>query len=241
MELRGEVLLRRLAHMLEGPIVAEGQRLLRRRHAHLLRGQALARGLVCEAVNHVPLRGLGVVALVVLRVRPLVDIALVAVGAAVAVEVPLQEGHGLRVHELVLQGGAHDVGVAHADGAHVGGHLHGAAGLHEGAQGTEEEAHEVLVAPVHQGVAVEEALDGAGVGEVVVDGAEGVLHALKARVDGDARAVHAVVDLGEVLLERLDALVDLLVALPQRLHLFEGGRNDPAHVAERLAMLCELQ
>mmetsp|Transcript_114449 Transcript_114449/g.318644 ORF Transcript_114449/g.318644 Transcript_114449/m.318644 type:complete len:209 (-) Transcript_114449:726-1352(-) len=88
-------------------------------------------------------------------------------------------------------------------------------------------------------MAIEEALDGARVWEIVVNSAQRVLHALEPWVDGDPRAVDAMVHLRVVLLQCRDALVDLLVAFPQRLHLLEGRGDDPAHVAQSLPVLRE--
>mmetsp|Transcript_80002 Transcript_80002/g.235304 ORF Transcript_80002/g.235304 Transcript_80002/m.235304 type:complete len:253 (-) Transcript_80002:636-1394(-) len=154
---------------------------------------------------------------------------------------PFEKGHCLHVCELVLNGRPHDVGVAHSHSRRVRGDLHRAARLHEGPQSSEEQTHEVLVSPIDYGMAVEEALDGAGVREVVVDGAQRVLHALEARVDRDAGAVHPVVDLRVVFLQGLDALVDLLVALPQRLYLLESRGDDAAYVTECLSVRRKVQ
>mmetsp|Transcript_95157 Transcript_95157/g.213117 ORF Transcript_95157/g.213117 Transcript_95157/m.213117 type:complete len:243 (-) Transcript_95157:358-1086(-) len=223
----------------EWAILALLQHLQGWRQPHLLGIELLAGRLVSEAVDHVPLCRLSIVALVVLGIRPLVHIALVSIGAAVAMQVPLQKRHGLHVHKLIVDGGANDVRVAHAYSSHVRGDLHAAPRLHEGPQGAEEEAHQVLMPPVYHGVAVEESLDGAGVWEVVVHCPKGLLHPLESRVDCNARAVHPVVDLGEMILEDLDARVDLLVALAEDLDGLEGRGDDPPDVAQALAVLRE--
>lgn len=67
------------------------------------------------------------------------------------------EWHRLGMSELVLGCGAHDVGVSDAHRTLVRGHLDNAPRLHIGPQGPEKEPHQVLVAPIHERVAIEEA------------------------------------------------------------------------------------
>mmetsp|Transcript_66398 Transcript_66398/g.216050 ORF Transcript_66398/g.216050 Transcript_66398/m.216050 type:complete len:340 (+) Transcript_66398:172-1191(+) len=211
------------------------------RQPHLLRTQLRAGGRIAKAIDHVPVRRLCVVALVVGGVGPLVDVSLVAIGAAVAVQVPLQERHRLDVQELVFESPADDVGEAYANGTAIGGDLHEATRLDVRAQGTEEQAHEVLVAPIHDRVPVKEALDRPGMREVVVHGAEATLHPLELRVGRDLGAVDTMEHLCEVLFQRRDALVDLLVSLAERVELLEGRRDHAADVAECLAVPDESQ
>mmetsp|Transcript_6071 Transcript_6071/g.18890 ORF Transcript_6071/g.18890 Transcript_6071/m.18890 type:complete len:238 (-) Transcript_6071:864-1577(-) len=194
---------------------------------------------VPEGVDHVSVRPLALVDLTVFRAP--VRVTPVAVGAAVAPELPLEKRHGLDVHKLAQRGRGHDVGVAHARGVAVGGDLHHAPGLHEGAEGAEEELHEVLMPPADERVPVEEALHHAGVREVVVHGPKLPRHVHEAWVHREARAVHVVQDLRAPLLERLHCLVDLLVALPQGLNGLESRGHDAPHVAEALAVLREEQ
>mmetsp|Transcript_60831 Transcript_60831/g.163782 ORF Transcript_60831/g.163782 Transcript_60831/m.163782 type:complete len:255 (+) Transcript_60831:568-1332(+) len=157
-------------------------------------------------------------------------------------QVPLQEGHCLDVQELVLDRRADDVGVPHSDSSQVGGDLHDASRLHETSQGPEEQAHEVLVAPIHDRMPVEEAADRSRVREVVVHGAQRLLQALELVIDRDPGAIHSVPHLREVvLLQGLDGIVDLLVALPERVEVLEGRRDDAADMAQGLAVLGELQ
>mmetsp|Transcript_66399 Transcript_66399/g.216055 ORF Transcript_66399/g.216055 Transcript_66399/m.216055 type:complete len:397 (+) Transcript_66399:172-1362(+) len=212
------------------------------RQPHLLRTQLRAGGRIAKAIDHVPVRRLCVVALVVGGVGPLVDVSLVAIGAAVAVQVPLQERHRLDVQELVFESPADDVGEAHTNGTAIGGDLHEATRLDVRAQGTEEQAHEVLVAPIHDRVPVKEALDRPGMREVVVHGAQRLLQALELVIDRDPGAIHSVPHLREVvLLQGLDGVVDLLVALPERVEVLEGRRDDAADMTQGLAVLGELQ
>mmetsp|Transcript_66400 Transcript_66400/g.216061 ORF Transcript_66400/g.216061 Transcript_66400/m.216061 type:complete len:323 (+) Transcript_66400:569-1537(+) len=157
-------------------------------------------------------------------------------------QVPLQEGHCLDVQELVLDRRADDVGVPNSDSSQVGGDLHDASRLHETSEGPEEQAHEVLVAPIHDRVPVKEALDRPGMREVVVHGAQRLLQALELVIDRDPGAIHSVPHLREVvLLQGLDGVVDLLVALPERVEVLEGRRDDAADMTQGLAVLGELQ
>jgi hypothetical protein len=90
-------------------------------------------------------------------------------------------------------------------------------------------------------VPIKKAADGARVREIVVDSSQGTLQPVESRVDRDTRAVDAVVDLRIMLLKLLDALVNLCVALAERVELLEGCGYDAANVAKRLAVPSELQ
>mmetsp|Transcript_106756 Transcript_106756/g.267587 ORF Transcript_106756/g.267587 Transcript_106756/m.267587 type:complete len:203 (-) Transcript_106756:1241-1849(-) len=118
-ELVGQILLGHPLEVLEGAVDARLQGLQGRGQLDVLLAQRLTRGREAEAVHHVAIGRLRIVALVVLRIGPLVHVALVTVGAAVAVQVPLEEGHSLDVQELVLKRRAHNVRVAHTHSTHV--------------------------------------------------------------------------------------------------------------------------
>mmetsp|Transcript_79134 Transcript_79134/g.249986 ORF Transcript_79134/g.249986 Transcript_79134/m.249986 type:complete len:226 (-) Transcript_79134:1093-1770(-) len=159
-QLLGQVLLCSLRQMLEWTICAQAERLESRRQPDGLCTERLTRWSVLKAIDHVPVSCLSIVALIVLRIGSLVDVALVSVGSPVTVQVPLEEGHGLHMKELIVNGRANNVGIANTHSAHVGGDLHAATRLDEGTEGTEEEAHQILVSPVHNGVTVKKTLDG---------------------------------------------------------------------------------
>mmetsp|Transcript_43291 Transcript_43291/g.119722 ORF Transcript_43291/g.119722 Transcript_43291/m.119722 type:complete len:231 (+) Transcript_43291:145-837(+) len=209
--LRQLVLLARRVQFREGPVLAISQRLKRRGRSHCLSADGLARRLIAKAVDHVVVCVLRVVTLVVDGVWALVLVTTITIRTSVPVQGPLQKGHCLDVHKFVLPGGVHDVRISHANSALVRGHLHEPSWLHEGAEGPEEESHEVFVTPIDHGMAIEEPLDGAGVWEVVINSTQGAINFLEALVDCDARAIHAMVDLRIMLLEGLNALVNLLV------------------------------
>mmetsp|Transcript_94773 Transcript_94773/g.272824 ORF Transcript_94773/g.272824 Transcript_94773/m.272824 type:complete len:279 (+) Transcript_94773:643-1479(+) len=77
--------------------------------------------------------------------------------------------------------------------------------------------------------------------EIVIHSAEGVLHALEPLINGDSCAINAVVDLGEELFQGRDALIDLLIPLPQSFDFLEGRRDHAAYVAEGHPVPRELQ
>mmetsp|Transcript_34401 Transcript_34401/g.92190 ORF Transcript_34401/g.92190 Transcript_34401/m.92190 type:complete len:367 (+) Transcript_34401:87-1187(+) len=221
------------------PALVGGQEhlVLRGRHADAHGCQLVTGRPVGEAVHHVRVRALVVVHLAVLRTPVLV--AAVAVGTAVLAELPLEERKRLHVHEPAVPGAPDDVREAHARSPAVRRHLHDAARHRVGDKGAEEEVHQVGVPPPHVGVPVEEALNHAGVREVVVHSSELALHALEARVDGQPGAVHVVQDFGLHLFELLDGVFDLGVALLERLQLLESRRHGAADVTERLPVLRE--
>mmetsp|Transcript_112359 Transcript_112359/g.317549 ORF Transcript_112359/g.317549 Transcript_112359/m.317549 type:complete len:373 (-) Transcript_112359:18-1136(-) len=90
-------------------------------------------------------------------------------------------------------------------------------------------------------MSVKEALNGSRVREVVVDSSQRSLESREARVDSKAGAIDAVVHLGVMILEGLDAFVDFFVPLPQRVEFLERRRDHAPNVAQRLAMLREAQ
>mmetsp|Transcript_31086 Transcript_31086/g.55661 ORF Transcript_31086/g.55661 Transcript_31086/m.55661 type:complete len:264 (+) Transcript_31086:76-867(+) len=206
------------AGLCAGQDVAAGRRSLQQQ----LWESSTAR-LEAEGVDHV---SVGILRPVLLAaVHPLLGVPSVAVGAVVVPETPFVEGHRLHVHELVRLGSSHDVGVADSSGIAVGGDLHRGAVRQEDRDGPEEELHQVLVAPAHEGVRVEESRDGPRVREVVVGRAEAAFQSAELRVVGQPRAVHSVPHLGTHLAQLPDRIVDLRVALTQR---FDGleGRGD---------------
>mmetsp|Transcript_58831 Transcript_58831/g.137810 ORF Transcript_58831/g.137810 Transcript_58831/m.137810 type:complete len:231 (-) Transcript_58831:691-1383(-) len=74
-------------------------------------------------------------------------------------------------------------------------------------------------------------------GEVVVHGPEGVLHALEAWVNSKPGAINIVKDFRVFVLKLLYGGINLRVSFSQDLDSFERCGDNPSHVAERLAML----
>lgn len=165
----------------------------------------VSRRRIYKAVDHVFIARLSVVALVVLGVRALVCIPLVPVGTSIPVQMPFHERHRLIVDELVLERRMYDVGIPHPYGTHIRRDLDRTTWLDEGSECAKEEPHQVLVAPIHDRVPIKKAANGARVREIVVDSTQGSLQPVESRVDRDARAVDAMVDLRVMLLKLLDA------------------------------------
>mmetsp|Transcript_1126 Transcript_1126/g.2481 ORF Transcript_1126/g.2481 Transcript_1126/m.2481 type:complete len:284 (-) Transcript_1126:429-1280(-) len=85
-------------------------------------------------------------------------------------------------------------------------------------------------------MAIEEALNGTRVREIVVDGTQRVLKSLELGIGSDLGAIHTMQNLCIVSLQVLDALVNFLVALSQSIQFLERCSNDPSYVAESLAV-----
>mmetsp|Transcript_27572 Transcript_27572/g.60026 ORF Transcript_27572/g.60026 Transcript_27572/m.60026 type:complete len:272 (+) Transcript_27572:395-1210(+) len=154
---------------------------------------------------------------------------------------PLHKGHGFDMIKLVLFGPNCYVRKANANGAHIRGNLHQTSNFHEGAQGAEKESHQILMAPVDQGVAIKKTSHRSCMRKVVVHSPKAALKAFELGVHGNPRAVDLMVHLCQMLLEGRDGFINFLVPLSKHFAGLEGRRYETSHMTQDFAMLGQVQ
>lgn len=111
-------------------------------------------------------------------------------------------------------------------------HLDNGTRLREVTDGTEEQRHEVAVAPIDEGMLIEEATDSTCMWEIVVHGAKRLLKAMEARIHGQPCAIYPMPNLCVVVQEAFDRPRELLVPHTQCLEVLECSGNNFACVSE---------
>merc|ERR1712187_486351 len=99
----------------KGPILACLEGIQGWRQTHLLLTDVLPSRRIGEAIDHVSVRPLRIVALVVGRIWALVLVTPVAIGAPIPMQVPVQKWHRLHMEELVLDSPTNNIGITDSD------------------------------------------------------------------------------------------------------------------------------
>mmetsp|Transcript_72108 Transcript_72108/g.168767 ORF Transcript_72108/g.168767 Transcript_72108/m.168767 type:complete len:230 (-) Transcript_72108:831-1520(-) len=157
-----------------------------------LRRKLFTARIIHERVDHISICALCVVAIRFLR--PAVGITPVAICSTIPLQVPLLEWNCLDVIKLVFPCSKGYIRESHAYRRHVGCYLHQSSNLHKRTKRAEEEAHQILMAPVDNGMAIKEPAHGSCMGEVIIHCPDSALKAFELWVHSDTCAVNLVED-----------------------------------------------